>query len=145
MKDKFLKWFGLDEPEHIDGHDIEHAAAALMVEVMASDHDWDDVEASKIKSLLVAELHLTDTEAEEVLAEATEKQKSAHDHYQFTSVINEQYDNEQKFRLLKQLWMVAYADGQVDRYEEHMIRKLADLLHMPHSQFIRAKIEARPE
>lgn len=145
MKARLMEWFGLDEPEEIETHDIQHAAAALMVEVMVADHDWDDMEKEKIHELLIGNLNLTQAEAKDILDEATTKQQSANDLYQFTSVVNEHYDNDQKFELLKQLWSVAYADAQVDRYEEHMIRKLADLLHMAHSQFIRAKILARDE
>ncbi len=145
MKAKLMEWFGLDEPEEIETHDIQHAAAALMVEVMVADHDWDDMEVEKIHGLLINNLHLSEEEAREILEEATNKQQSANDLYQFTSVVNDHYDNDQKFELLKQLWMVAYADAQVDRYEEHMIRKLADLLHLGHSQFIRAKILARDD
>lgn len=143
MKEKFKKWFGLDEPEQIETVDINHAAAALMVEIMAADHQWDDIEAQQIKTLLNSQLGITEQEADEILEEASEKQKSAHDLYQFTSVINEHYNNDQKYQLLKQLWMVAFADGQIDRYEEHMIRKLSDLLHLPHSKFIQTKIDAR--
>ena len=143
MKEKFKKWFGLDEPEEIKTVDINHAAAALMVEIMAADNQWEDVEAGQIKDLLKNQLGLTGLEADEILQEASEQQKSAHDLYQFTSVINEHYSSEQKYQLLKQLWLVAFADGQIDRYEEHMIRKLSELLHLAHSQFIRAKIDAR--
>ena len=145
MKARLMEWFGLDEPEEIETHDIQHAAAALMVEVMVADHDWDDMEKETIHELLIGNLNLTQAEAKDILDEATTKQQSANDLYQFTSVVNEHYDNDQKFELLKQLWLVAYADAQVDRYEEHMIRKLADLLHLGHSQFIRAKILARDE
>jgi len=143
MKEKFKKWFGLDQPEQIEAMDINHAAAALMVEIMAADHQWDDVEEQQIKALLNSQLGIAEAEADEILQEASERQKSAHDLYQFTSVINEHYNNDQKYQLLKQLWLVAFADGQIDRYEEHMIRKLSELLHLAHSQFIRAKIDAR--
>ena len=143
MKEKFKKWFGLDEPETIEPMDINHAAAALMVEIMAADDEWDDVEAQRIKELLNDTLSVTEQEADALLAEAREKREEAHDLYQFTSVVNEHYSNEQKYQLLIQLWSVAYADGQIDRYEEHMLRRLSELLHLAHSQFIRAKIEAR--
>lgn len=143
MKDILSKWFGLDEPEQIEVVNINHAAAALMVEIMAADHQWDDVEVAQIKALLNDQLNIDSTEADEILSYASEQQKTANDLYQFTSVINEHYGPDQKYQLLMQLWLVAFADGQVDRYEEHMIRKLADLLHLPHSKFIQAKIEAR--
>ena len=143
MKERLLKWFGADQAEPLNELDINHAAAALMVEIMAADDQWDKVEAARILELLQSQLGLTATDAAEILDQAKLGQRQANDLFQFTSVVNRNYDNEQKYRLLKQLWLVAYADGRVDRYEEHMIRKLADLLHMPHSQFIRAKIEAR--
>lgn len=143
MKEKFKEWFGLNQPEEIEPMDINHAAAALMVEIMAADNHWDDVEAARIKELLNSQLGVTEAEADEILLEASDKQKKAHDLYQFTSVINEHYNSDQKYQLLKQLWLVAYADGEVDRYEEHMIRRLGELLHLAHSRFIQAKIDAR--
>jgi uncharacterized tellurite resistance protein B-like protein len=42
------------------------------------------------------------------------------------------------------MWKVAYADGSVDKYEAHIIRRISDLIHLPNSQFVRAKQEARP-
>lgn len=143
MKEKFKKWFGLDQPEKIEEVNINHAAAALMVEIMAADHQWDDVEAAQIKALLNDHLGVSENEANEILQDASDQHQHAHDLYQYTSVINEHYSSEQKYQLLKQLWLVAFADGQIDRYEEHMIRRLSELLHLAHSQFIRAKIEAR--
>ncbi len=145
MKERLIEWLGLNQPETEETVDVRHAAAALMVEVMAADHHWDDQEEGRIKKLLKSELGVADDEAREIFSLAQHHQQEAHDLYQFTSVVNDHYDNDQKFTLLKQLWKVAYADGQVDRYEEHMIRKLADLLHMAHSLFIQAKIEAREE
>lgn len=143
MKEKFKKWFGLDEPEQIEQSDINHAAAALMVEVMAADNEWDDIEEVEIKRLLNTQLEIPMAEVEEILQEAKTSHKSANDLFQFTRVVNEHYSNDQKYQLLVQLWCVAFIDGQIDRYEEHMLRKLADLLHLAHSQFIKAKIEAR--
>ena len=144
MKAKWLNWLGLEEDVEETRVDVNHAAAALMVEIMAADHQWDDIEAKQIILLLVTELKLSEKEASEILEECKEQQSKSHDLYQFTSVINDQYSNREKFELLKLLWKVAYADGQVDRYEEHMLRKLSDLLHLAHSQFIQAKIAARP-
>ena len=145
MKDIFKKWFGLDQPEEIESLDINHAAAALMVEIMAADDEWSDLEAAEIAKLLNSELGIPTDEVDAIMQEAESSQKSANDLFQFTRVVNEHYNNEQKYQLLVQLWRVAYIDGQIDRYEEHMLRKLADLLHLAHSQFIRAKIEARDQ
>ena len=48
---------------------------------------------------------------------------------------------DEKFVLIKTLWRVAAADGDIHRYEDHLIRRIADLLYVPHSDFIRAKLE----
>lgn len=120
---------------------IDHAAAVLMVEVMAADDEFGDVEADTIKQLLVDHFQMTESEAQQLLAESQQSHHEAHDLYDYTNVVNKHYKPAQKFELLKSLWKVAYADGSLDRYEEHMIRKLAELLHMPHTQFIKAKLE----
>ena len=69
----------------------------------------------------------------------------ANDAYQFTKVINEQANLEQKFELLKCLWRVAYADGNLDAHEDHRIRKISELLFMQHSEFIQAKLAVLEE
>ncbi|MBD3647379.1 MAG: TerB family tellurite resistance protein, partial [Pseudomonadales bacterium] len=67
----------------------------------------------------------------------------ANDLYQFTKLGNEHYSHADKERLLEKLWKVAYVDGRIDRYEEQFVRKVAGLLHLAHSSFIRTKISAR--
>ena len=144
MKQDFLSWLGLTKTEQEQTElDTNRAAAALMVEVMAVDHDWHDLEIQRIEELVQSSLELSSEESAEIILEVMEQQKKSHDLFQFTSAINAQYSQSDKFELLKNLWRVAYADGRVDAYEEHIIRRLADLIHMPHSQFIKSKIEAR--
>lgn len=124
---------------------IDHATAVLLVEVMAADHEWDDIESNAIKDILITQFSLNNEEAEALLSDSTQSQQEANDLYQYTKVIIENFSHEQRYQMLVNLWKVAFADGQVDRYEEHMIRKITDLLHMPHSQYIRAKLEADPD
>ena len=144
MKDDFLSWLGLAPAKQEQAKpDTNRAAAALMAEVMAVDHDWHELEVQRIGELLQASLGLTVEESAEIVSEVLEQQQHQHDLFQFTSAINEHYSQPEKFELLKNLWRVAYADGRVDSYEEHIIRRLADLIHMPHNQFIKAKIDAR--
>lgn len=119
------------------------AAAVLMVEVMAADHEWDDAERTTILELLTTQFSLSDLEAQALLEEASATQKTTHDLYAFTKLVNEHYENGQKYQLLVSLWRVAFADDQIDGYEDYIIRKIADLLNVDHSQFIRAKLEAQ--
>jgi uncharacterized tellurite resistance protein B-like protein len=66
----------------------------------------------------------------------------SHDLYQFTSQVNRSYSDADKLQLLEQLWRVAMTDDVVHKYEEHLIRRIADLLYVPHSGFIAAKLRA---
>ena len=144
MKQAFLTLFGLgDMPSPDLAPSVNKAAAALMAEVMAVDQKWEQVEIDRMRHLMLDNFKLPASEADSILDEVLEEQKTRHDLFQFTSVINSQYSETQKFELLKCLWSVAYADNQIDAWEEHIIRRVADLIHLPHRLFIRAKIESR--
>mgnify|MGYP003638398853 CR=1 FL=1 len=71
--------------------------------------------------------------------------ENATDFYQFTSTINENYSLEQRVKMLELLWQVAYADGELASIEEHIIRKISDLLHLRHSEYIQTKLDNQPK
>lgn len=145
MKNLVARWrAALDGPDsdYSTAISLEHAAAVLLVEVMAADDEFDDVESETIRQSLIRHFHLSTEEADQLLAESEQSHHETHDLYEFTNVVNGEFQAPQKFELLKSMWKVAYADGVIDRYEEHMIRKLAELLHLSHSDFIRARLEA---
>ncbi|MGE0387234.1 MAG: TerB family tellurite resistance protein [Gammaproteobacteria bacterium] len=120
------------------------AAAALLIEIARADHRCDEAERQAIVAA-VGHLHaLTAEDAQALVATATEAVDDAISLDGFTGVVNRQLSRAQKIRLLEALWRVAYADGRVDHYEEYYIRKIADLLHLGHSDFIRAKLVAEP-
>lgn len=146
MRDVLRQLLGLDrEQDQQESACIDRASAALMAEVMAADHAWDQVEVDAIRGLMQEVLNLSESDANEILDAVLEEQKERHDLFQITRVVNQQYAEPQKFELLKCLWRVAYADGNLDAWEEHMIRRIADLLHLPHRLFIQAKLETRPQ
>ena len=71
-------------------------------------------------------------------------QREATDFFAFTSRINDAFSMEQKLRMIEHMWRVAYADGVLSAHENHVMRKLADLLHIPHGAYVHAKMRARP-
>jgi uncharacterized tellurite resistance protein B-like protein len=75
---------------------------------------------------------------------AEQQRKQATDYFQFTSLINKEYSLEQKVRLIESLWKIAFIDGVLDMNEEYLVRKIADLLHVPHTAFIMAKNRLGP-
>ena len=63
--------------------------------------------------------------------------------HQFTRLVNDNYNPEQKLALIESMWKVAFADGELDKYEDYLIRKVADLIYVSHSEFIRCKLKAQ--
>lgn len=120
------------------------AAAALLVEVMAADDEWQETEEDTIRNALLNSLKVTKEECQELLSSAKSRQQDAHDLYEMTRQVNDHFSPEKKYELVLNMWKVAWADGEVDRYEDHTIRKVAELIYLPHGDFIKAKLEAKP-
>ena len=138
----FIKHFS-EEKEEVHQKGIEFATAALLIEVSRSDSDKADEEQTSIFAILKSLFECTDDELSGLVAIAEDAIEDAHDLYQFTRLMNEHYDYAGRKQLVTQLWRVAYADGRVDKFEEHIIRRIAGLLHVDNRDFIQAKITAR--
>ncbi|HSG60108.1 MAG TPA: TerB family tellurite resistance protein [Pseudomonadales bacterium] len=120
-------------------HTIELAAACLLVELSRADMDSSADERIKMSAALGEMFTLSQDEIAELIAQAEGNADLATSTYEFTTVIKDHFDDTQRVALITALWRVAYADGVLDRYEEHFIRKVSDLLYVSHSDFIRAK------
>ena len=142
LKDFFAVHMQMAEGEDVNEHRLHLAAAALLVEIARADFQVDAVEEATISDLLVNTLDLAGHEVDELISLAHQESREAVALHPFTILINENYSNAQKLRLMTQLWRVAFADGRIDKYEEHMIRKIADLIYVSHKDFIRCKHEA---
>jgi len=123
-------------------HQLQLACAALMIEVLYADYSVDQSEIDTLRKTLQGNFGLNIDEAENLIQLAEEERAQATDYYQFTSLINEFYTQQQKRELVTRLWQMAYADHTVHKLEEHLVRRLADLLHVPHSAFIQSKHRA---
>ena len=143
MLKRLLELFS--EPETVqDSVSPELAAAALLVEVMAADDQWHDEEEGAIRTALMQSLNLAESDCDELLASAKSQQQDAHDYFALTRQINDHFSPEKKYALILDMWKVAWADGELDRYEDNTIRKVAELIYLPHELFIKAKFEAKP-
>jgi uncharacterized tellurite resistance protein B-like protein len=138
-----LKAPSQETPQHAE-HRLQLASAALLMELCVADQDFSNEEMHTLRSILLENFGLSGAELDTLWKLAREEVSSATSLYQFTSLINEQYDYPAKTRLLTCMWRVAYADGRIDRYEEHTIRKVADLLYLSHKDFIQTKLAVRP-
>jgi len=113
------------------------ACAALFVEMMRMDDKIHKNEQKTVLSSLCDNFSLSIEDASTLVTLASQNQST--DYYQFTSLINKGFTQEQKTTVITILWQIAYADGVLDKHEEYMVRKMADLLHIPHLDFIKTK------
>ena len=121
---------------------LQLACAALMIEVLHADHSFEQSELDTLRSVLQDNFDIDETQANELILLAEAERAEATDYYQFTSLINEFYTQQEKRDLVTRLWQMAYADNRIHKFEEHLVRRLADLMHVPHSAFIRSKHKA---
>ena len=122
--------------------EIRVASLALLIEVSKSDHQVDDSEQDKIISIAASLFGLDSSSQNSLLELAKQAADNSTSLYEYTSLINEHYSEKEKYTLILSMWQVAMADESIDRYEEHLIRRVADLIYVPHVQFIEAKINA---
>ena len=128
-----------DTPEQIN-----MACAALLLEVAEADYVDDPAETEAILRALEKELNLNRAEVSALLTRAKSETEGATDLFPYTHLINQRCAREQKCAILTAMWRVAFADDNLDMYEEHLIRRVTELLHLDHADFITAKQAARP-
>ncbi len=124
-------------------HRLNLAAAALLVETARADFSQDEAEQAAFEPLLCRALDLPADEVHGLVEAAQDRVDAATSLYEFTRVINDHASPEQKLRLIEAMWVVAYVDGRLDRYEEHLIRRAAELIYVPHGDYIGAKLAAQ--
>lgn len=119
-------------------HQLQLATAVLLVEVMRADPDIGDAELAAAMAALRGKFALADDEAARLMELATTTAREAWDYQRFTAQLNQSLDLERKVRVVEYLWQVAYADGHLHAHEAHVMRKIADLLYIPHADYITA-------
>ena len=134
------------EPNKASEESIKLAAISLLVQVAKADHTLSEQEESKLVELVNSHFNESkQLEHDELIALAMAKSDASTSLYEFTSLINESYDMTQKFQLITLMWTIAFSDNVIDTYEEHLIRRVADLIYLPHMKFIEAKHIAKEE
>ena len=127
----------------VSEHSLQLATAALMIEMMRADTEISDEEQEAITNTIRSKFVLCAEETETIIKLAEEEISKATGYFEFTSLINKGYTYDQKIKVVEHLWEVAFSDSVLDRYEEHMVRKIADLIHVSHKDYIEAKLRVR--
>jgi len=125
--------------------DIRVATCALFLELASIDNEFTDEERQKILSILRAEYDLSEQHALELANSAVEQLKGSIDVWQFTNQINENYNDEEKRRVVELLWRLVYVDGKLDAHEDYLMHKIAKLLRLQHKELIEIKLKVLHE
>ena len=126
----------------VDTPSIQLAMACLLCEVANADYQEDPREETAKIHLLSHLLDLDEQSATALLQQAHQKSKASISLYEFTNQLRALSPNE-RFLLIEAMWQVAYADGVINPMEEAVIRQVADLIYVEHTEFIRAKLSAQ--
>ena len=141
----FKKIFITEESENptIDDKTSTKACIALLLETSMADEVLDESELQTLKNTLQKDFQIDEDEIDELINLAKENVQDSTSLYEFTRDINDNFDATERVKLIESMWKIAYADGNIDKYEEHIIRKVSNLIYVAHSDFIKAKLSAK--
>ena len=121
---------------------LRTATAVLMIDVARADHVFDEAEFERVLQLIESHFDLTPDEAAELFNAASEEADDLVSAYEFTKVLHEHLDENEKARIVALLWEIAYADGELDKYENSLVLKISDLLYVSRGRVMRLKHDA---
>ena len=124
---------------------LQLATAALLIEVTRADFHVEQSERRAVVSAVQELFELSRQETDELVALAEEEVDGAVSLFQFTQLVDKEFSQQQKAEIIEMMWRVAFADLNKDHHEEYLVRKVADLLHVPHSTFIRTRHKVETE
>ena len=122
---------------------LDKACSALLIEVAFADKIFNDSEITSLKESLRDTYNLDEEIINELIADAESTVDESTSLYEYTRVVKDEFTYADKLELLTRIWKLAFADGNLDKFEDHLIRKISDLVHISHSDFIRIKLENR--
>ena len=128
------------DQEQKDTEIINNACAALLIETALADKVFNEEELISMKQTLNKVYKVDKKDIEELINESKKKVSESTSLYEYTRLINDLCIYEDKIRLISNLWSIAFADQHLDKYEEYLIRKISDLLHVSHKDFIQQKL-----
>lgn len=127
--------------DHDSGHDARVATCALFLEMAKIDETFSHDELAKILTILEDTYGLSAADADDLVAAAEQELRGSIDYWHFARLINENYSTAEKIDIIEMLWRIVYVDGKLDKYENHLMHKLANILRLSHEQLIEAKLK----
>lgn len=141
MLKSFLKLFEDSHKQNEPAYTVELATAALLSEIVNADNQVTETEREEYEKQLRKHVKVDDDAMALLLKRGQETADDAVDLVHFTQVLNKHCNADERVRVVKSLWSIAYADESLAPLEESTIRQIADLLYVPHSQYIKTKLD----
>ena len=121
---------------------LRMATAVLMIDVARADHVFDEAEFDRVLRLIESHFELAPDDAAELFNAASEQADDLVSAHEFTKVLHEHLDENEKAKVISLLWEIAYADGELDKYENSLVLKISDLLYVSRGRVMRLKHDA---
>ena len=121
---------------------LRMATTVLMIDVARADHVFEDSESDRVLQLVESHFGVTGIEAAELVDIANDKAEKLTSAFEFTQILHKHLDETEKARIVSLLWQIAYADGRLDKYEDSLVLKISDLLHVSRGRVMRLKHDA---
>ncbi len=125
------------------GRNLQLATAVLLFHVMRADDDISAAEHTQMKATLRRHFALSEEALAQLMVDAEQAAKNANDYFNITSAMNDAFTQAQKIQVVEFMWQIAYVDDSLDAHENHLISKIAGLLHVTHGEYIGAKMRAK--
>ena len=122
-------------------HDIRIATCALLLEMAHIDGEFSESERESIIKIIKKDYDLSDEHAVALIEAAGEELKRSIDLWKFAKLINQNYSTAEKIQIIEMVWRVIYTDGKLDKHEDYLVHKLANLLRLTHKELIDAKLK----
>jgi len=133
----------VENQEEKEKNIINNACAALLIETALADKVFNVEEIDSMKRTLREVYEIDEKDLDELISESEKKVSESTSLYEYTRLINDLCDYQDKLKLINNLWAIAFADKHLDKYEEFLIRKISDLLYVSHSDFIQQKLSVK--
>ena len=121
---------------------IRMATAVLMLDVARADHVFDETEFNRVLQLIEAHFDLSPEQAAQLVNSAGDQAEDIVSLHEFTDLLHAQLSDAEKAKVIALLWQIAYADGRLDKYEDSLVLKISDLLHVSRGLVMRLKHDA---
>ena len=119
------------------------STAVLMIDVARADHVFEESEFKRVLQLVESHFELDPQDAAELVNLASDKADDLTSAYEFTRELHKHLDAAEKARIVGMLWQIAYADGELEKYEDSRVLKISDLMHVSRARVMRLKHDAK--